>query len=123
MQSLRDLVPTIINLIQLVGTLSSTYLLHHFGRKELLVKGSLSLALSSFAAAAGLILQPYSILLGTVLVFVALTCFSIAFGATIGPVSWLYISEVADPEIIPYVVAFNRISAFTTITFFPILSA
>ena len=32
-ESVRYMVPSIINSIQLVGTLKSSYLLHHYGRK------------------------------------------------------------------------------------------
>ena len=60
--------------------------------------------------------------LGTFLVLIGLGGFSITFGMTIGPCTWLYISEIADPEVLPYAAASNRLAAVFSITFFPIIT-
>lgn len=44
------------------------------------------------------------------------------FGLSLGPVVWLYIPEIVQPNIIPYSTAANWISASLVISLFPILS-
>lgn len=96
-ESVRYMVPSIINSIQLVGTLKSSYLLHHYGRKHLFVYGSLGIATSLIILYFGLIIQDANQGLGTILVLVGLSLFSYLFGMTIAPCTWLYISEIIDP--------------------------
>lgn len=96
-ESVRYMVPSIINSIQLVGTLKSSYLLHHYGRKQLFVYGSLGLAISLMVLYFGLVIQGSNLSLGTFLVLLGLGLFSYIFGMTIAPCTWLYISEIIDP--------------------------
>jgi SP family sugar:H+ symporter-like MFS transporter len=91
-ESIRELVPSIINSIQLVGTIKSSFLLHRYGRKDLFVYGSLGLSISLMILFVGLIIQGISNGFGTFLVLLGLCMFSLIFGMTIAPCTWLYIS-------------------------------
>lgn len=122
-ESVRYMVPSIINTIQLVGTLKSSYLLHHYGRKHLFVYGSLGIAISLMILYFGLVIQDVNKGLGTFLVLFGLSLFSYIFGMTIAPCTWLYLSEIVDPELMPYAVISNRFTAFVSVLTFPILTS
>ena len=96
-QSVRLLVPSLINSIQLLGAINSSYLLHRYGRRDLFVKGSLGLSMTMFAIFIGLSLQHFFNELGTFIILLGLSLFSIMFGMTLGPCTWLYLAETADP--------------------------
>lgn len=121
-ESIRSLMPTTVNTIQLVGTLKSSYLLSKYGRKDLFIFGSYGMSLSLFSIFLGLMVQDSFNGLGTFLILVGLGLFSLVFGMTYGPCTWLYISEIADPEVVPYAAALNRLIAVLSITFFPIIT-
>lgn len=70
----------------------------------------------------GLLIQSSFNDFGTIIIIIGLMGFSLAFGMTIGPVTWLYASEVLDPELIPYGVIANRFTAFLSIMLFPIIT-
>jgi MFS family permease len=115
--------PTIVNSVQLFGTLNSSYLLSKYGRKDLFILGGYGMSISLFAIFLGLMIQDSLNGLGTFLILVGLGACSIVFGMTIGPCTWLYISEIADPEVVPYAAALNRLAAVLSITLFPIVTA
>jgi hypothetical protein len=45
----------------------------------------------------GLMIQPFSNEIGTIIIIISLMAFSIVFGMSIGPATWLYTSEILDP--------------------------
>lgn len=116
------MVPSIINTIQAVGTIKSSYLLHRYGRKDLVIFGSLGISLSLIVLSVGLFMQSFSNSLGTFLILLGLGAFSYIFGMTIAPCTWILISEIVDPEVMPYTVAANRLSAFMSQLLFPIIT-
>ena len=59
---------------------------------------------------------------GQVLILTGLFLYMAVFGLSLGPVVWLYIPEIVQPRIVSYSTAANWISAFTIITFFPIIT-
>lgn len=80
------------------------------------------MCVSLFSIFLGLMIQDSLNGLGTFMILVGLGVVSISFGMTIGPCTWLYISEVADPEVVPYAAALNRLAAVLSITLFPIIT-
>lgn len=70
----------------------------------------------------GLMIQPLSNNFGTIIIIIGLMAFSLIFGMSIGPVTWLYVSQVVDPELIPYGAIANRFTAFLSILLFPIIT-
>jgi hypothetical protein len=91
-ESIRELVPSIINGIQFLGTIKASYLLHRFGRKDLFVYGSLGMSITLITLYVGLLIQEYSNGVGTFFILCGLSSFSLVFGMTIAPCNWLYIS-------------------------------
>lgn len=96
-ESIRYLVPSIINGIQLLGTIKASYLLYRYGRKDLFVYGCLGMSFSLLSIFFGLIIQDLSNGMGTFLILLGLGLFSSVFGMTIAPCTWLYITEIVDP--------------------------
>ena len=45
----------------------------------------------------GLMIQPFANSFGTIIIIIALMVYSLIFGMSVGPVTWLYVSEVLDP--------------------------
>jgi hypothetical protein len=48
--------------------------------------------------------------------------FIIDFGFTIGPIAWIYIPEIVEPNVIPYSTTMSWISSSIVIVLFPILT-
>lgn len=48
--------------------------------------------------------------------------FIVAFGLSVGPIVWLYISEVVQPEVMPLSIGVNWVSSSIVIILFPILT-
>jgi hypothetical protein len=112
----------LVNCIGLFSTLLSSYTLHNYGRKDLLSKGNILLGISTLLVTVGLIIQANYNFFGTVIIVTGLCLFSLVFGVSVGPTVWLYMSEVADLEVMPYAICFNRFIAFLTIALFPYLT-
>lgn len=85
--------------------------------------GSLGIAISLIVLYSGLVIQDVNNGLGTFLVLFGLSLFSYIFGMTIAPCTWLYISEIIDPEVMPYAVISNRFTAFLSVLMFPIIAS
>ena len=85
--------------------------------------GSLGIAISLIVLYFGLVIQDVNNGLGTFLVLFGLSLFSYIFGMTIAPCTWLYISEIIDPEVMPYAVISNRFTAFLSVLMFPIIAS
>ena len=51
-----------------------------------------------------------------------LVCIRITFSLTLGPVVWLYITEIVQPNIVPIAVFLNWLTVSLVNTFFPIFT-
>ena len=81
----------------MIGTFNASYLLAHYGRKDVFVYGSKGMGIFLIAIFIGLMIQPLFNGFGTFIIIIGLMIFSLIFGMSIGPVTWLYVSEVLDP--------------------------
>lgn len=68
-----------------------------YGRKDLFVHGSKWMGIFLLAIFVGLMIQPFANSFGTIIIIIALMVYSLIFGMSVGPVTWLYVSEVLDP--------------------------
>ncbi len=48
--------------------------------------------------------------------------FIVDFGLTLGPATWIFISEVIEPNVIPYTITANWLAGSFVIILFPILT-
>ena len=115
------LMPSLINLIQVLTTFFTSYLLTRFGRKILLLMGALLEGVACAIVMIGFFIKDDSSA-GEALILVGLFLFMAVFGLSLGPVVWLYIPEIVQPRIVPYSTASNWISASIVIICFPILT-
>ena len=110
---------------QFVGCLSSAYVLSLKGRKFLLQLGTiislvvlvgLGIAYLPSFYVNGKLSNPQQII-----IVVSLFLFMLSFGFTLGPVVWLYIPQIVQPNIVPFSTLANWSGASLTIILFPII--
>jgi hypothetical protein len=119
-----SIIPMILNLEQVVGALACSFLLSKLGRKDILQAGCLAGTASLLLITIGFFLKPNdgsSNTLATALILIGLVIFMGNFGLTLGPVVWLYIPEIVQPNFIPFTTAINWTGAALTMILFPIL--
>lgn len=97
-------------------------MLSKVGRKTFLQGGTALASISLIAIAIGFGVKPHIANFGNFLIIIGLIIFMGNFGLTLGPLVWLYIAEIVEPQIIPFSTLSNWASASVVIITFPILS-
>lgn len=114
---------SLINFEQVLATFVTGILLVKLGRKTILQFGSFFEGVGNLLVGIGFFIKgndtggP-----GQVLILVGLFFYMAIFGLSLGPVVWLYIPEVVQPNIVPFSTAANWICASLVIILFPILT-
>lgn len=122
MPSLSNIIPVVLNLEGVLASFVASLLLARLGRKIILQAGTLVAALSIMAVGIGFMVKSSNEPLSNALVIIGLVVFMANFGLSLGPVVWLYIAEIVEPEIIPYSTLVNWTATTIVIVTFPILS-
>ena len=86
------LVSSLITFLKLLATFSVSFLLIRFGRKPILEIGTLALGLACGMISIGFWIQSDHSEVSQSLIIIALFLFMAIYGASIGPVVWLYIA-------------------------------
>ncbi len=55
------------------------------------------------------------------MVLLSLFTYRFIYGITLGPVAFLYIPEIIEPNVMPYVIVLYWFSAFLTVMIFPLV--
>lgn len=113
--------PILINLEQVVAAVLTSYLLTVIGRKALLQIGSSMACVGCGIIAIGFFLENVSPGTSIVLIIFGLVLFMANFGFTLGPVVWLYLPEIVQPNILPYATMVNWASAALIMLLFPVI--
>jgi len=119
---MKILLPTLLNIVKLIGALIGSIIISYFNRKAIFQFGLSMLLLSNCLIFFGFHfndsnledISMYFIIFG---MFLYLGC----FGGTIGPISWLYISEIVQPKMYSYAVAIVWAMAAFVVLVFPIV--
>ena len=120
--SLRTAIPSLLNIEQIIATVLSSYFLSRFGRKSIMQLGTLIGAISVALIGFGFILQGRGVIqFGNALIIIGLVVFMGNFGFSLGPIVWLYIADILEPELIPFSTLSNWAAASLIIITFPIL--
>jgi hypothetical protein len=114
------IMPTIINLLEFLGTFFSFFLLHRVGRRTILLYGSVIAGVANLVVMVGYFTRDSAV--GQAFLLAGLFVFVIDFGLTIGPVTWIYIPEIVEPAVIPYSTTVNWLAGSVVIILFPILT-
>lgn len=125
--SLEKIFPVFLNFSGFLGTIVSIVILKWFGRKGALVYGGIAIGLFLF-----IIGYDFSIFdldnvesnptWSKLLFPFMLICIRITFSLTLGPVVWLYITEIVQPNIVPISIFLNWLTVSLVNTFFPIFT-
>lgn len=120
-QTLKLVVPILINLEQVIAAIFTSYLLTVIGRKALLQVGSAMACVGCGIIAAGFFLQEHEAGVALVLIVFGLVLFMANFGFTLGPVVWVYLSEIVTPNLLPFATMVNWASAAIIMLLFPVI--
>lgn len=116
------LMSSIINFEKTITVIVSSLLLARFGRKPLLQLGVVTAGIACATTGVGFLLQENYYETSEKLIIVGLFVFMGNFGLSLGPVVWLYVPEIVEPEVVPFTTAANWISASLIVILFPIVS-
>lgn len=130
-ENLKNLIPVIMNLEQTLTCLVTSYLLTKLGRKQILQGGTAVGIASLILIGAGFLLRGGSdhpvdtttTTVGNVMILIGLVIFMADFGLSLGPVVWLYIPEILEPDLIPFSTGANWGAATLITILFPILKS
>jgi MFS family permease len=113
---------SLINFEQTLGCFITGFALAKFGRKAILQFGSFTIGIACLLITIGFFIKETSKDASEYLVLTGLFAFMLFFGFSLGPVVWLYIPEIVQPNIVPYSTASNWIGASFVVILFPIIS-
>lgn len=113
--------PTIINVLEMVATIISFFLLHNVGRRNVLIYGSLIGGIGNIIIMVGYFIKDSSTF-GQPLLLFGLFVVTVNFGLTLGPIVWIYVPEIVEPTVIPYSTTASWLSGSFVVILFPILT-
>jgi MFS family permease len=111
----------IINLEQCLAPLVISYLLSKVGRKSILQVGTIFGAITTGIIGVGFFIKDSNTDVGNILILLGLVFFMANFGLSLGPVVWLYIPEIVQPNIVPFSTGINWTGAALVMLLFPII--
>jgi SP family arabinose:H+ symporter-like MFS transporter len=123
LSSFKPVLPSILNLEQVISTLLSSFLLTKYGRKTILQVGTLGAAVANVVITLGYYLNDSYPSLSVVLILTALFYYMANFGLSLGPIVWMYIPEVVKPSFLPFSTMVNWGGSALIILLFPIIKA
>ena len=112
-----------LNFEQVAASLASTLLLAKFGKKTILQAGTIGSALANFTIAAGFFLADTQPTLSVALILAALIFYMANFNLSLGPIVWMYIPEIVQPEFLPYSTMVNWGASALSVLLFPMIKA
>ena len=98
-----------------------SYLLSRVGRKTILQWGTVFGAITTGIIGVGFFIHDLNKDVGNILILFGLVVFMANFGLSLGPVVWLYIPEVVQPNIVPFSTGINWTGAALVMLLFPII--
>ncbi len=119
--SLKLVLPILINLVQVIAAIFTSYLLTKMGRKILFQYGCVGASASCLLIAFGFWTKDTSHDLGLALIIIGLFLFMANFGLTLGPVVWVYLPEIVQSSVLPYATATNWGTASVITLMFPVI--
>lgn len=119
--TIKLVLPILINMEQVVAAIFTSYLLTVVGRKVLLQVGSFMACVGCGVIATGFFIKNSLPGVSIVLIVFGLVLFMANFGFTLGPVVWVYLPEIVQPNVLPYATMVNWASAAIIMLLFPVI--
>ena len=119
--SLKLALPILINSVQVIAAVFTSYLLTKVGRKNLFQYGCIGATVSCTVIAIGFWAKEDREELGLGLIIAGLFLFMANFGLTLGPVVWVYLPEIVQSSVLPYATATNWGTASVIMLMFPVI--
>ena len=117
----KNLIPVILNFEQVIAAFVTSYLLSKLGRKTILQIGTIAAVFSLVLISVGFMVESLPESGQNALIIGGLVIFMANFGLSLGPIVWLYIPEIVEPEIVPFSTLSNWASAGLVMILFPIM--
>jgi hypothetical protein len=114
--NLDTYIPIIINVVQLIATLCTIFVLTKFGRRPLVLFGNLALGIIDIVIG---ILFVVTWSGSGIFVLVMLILYMIVYGISLGPVVWLYVPEIIPAKIVPLATMMNWFGCSLCVIFTP----
>ena len=118
--SLKQELPIFIQIEKLIVASMGVWLLKCYGRRYLTQIGLLLIFISLIGLTSGFWMNE-DVQWSKNLIFASFFVYIIAFVVTYGPIMWLYIPEIVQPNFVPYVITCHWATCCTVITLFPIV--
>ena len=114
-------VPVLISIERLVVSLGAIYLLQLFGRKTLLTTFIFVLFWCTLGMTIGFMQDTGEEGHINWLIIISIIVFFLAFANSLGPIMWMYLPEIVQPDLVAYAVMTYWTACCSTITFFPMI--
>ena len=128
MPFIEKIFPVLINIVAIMGCFIAIPVIQRIGRKKTLTYGSLSLSISLGILSLSLgkfnftNIETNSTLHSIWIMFVFIFI-RLIFSISLGPLVWMYVPEIVQPNIVPYPTMLNWMTVAGVNLLFPILTA
>lgn len=114
---LAEYTPIILNVVQVIATLCTVFVLTRVGRKPMVLFGNLGLAIIDIIIGILFVFEKWS---GSgYFVLAMLIVYMIIYGISLGPVVWLYVPEIIPAKIVPLATMMNWFGCSLCVIFTP----
>ena len=119
--STESFFPIIVNGQKLLFGIIGYFMMGVWGRRAILTRGMLTVALCEVGMFIGFMNSSEGNSWAPVLILGCLCVFLFSFNVSLGPLTWLYVSEIVQPGLIPFTTMTNWIFSTLIIGSFPII--
>jgi hypothetical protein len=120
--NLSKVIPVILNVEGMIGSVIATFVLIKFGRKVILQVGTAFALLTMIFIGVGYAIINSQKSASNGLIITGLIIYNLCYGISLGSVIWLYIPEIVSPEVIPFSTLLNWTAASIVVILFPIIT-
>lgn len=118
-------VPLLINLVRIMFSFVGVGLIRKFGRKTLVQAGTFAIFISHLCISLGFFVNQSKDQADQgwedVIILLSFVCILLAFMTTLGPIMWMYIAEIVQPNVIAPINVSHWTASWLMIALFPVI--